>query len=237
MRLLTYNIHKGIGGRDRKYRLERVIEVIEHEKPDVICLQEVTHGLKRSRFHDQAKLLADHFGFPGVAFQMNVHWKVGGYGNLVLTRWPLRHRHHVSLRCQRKKPRGAQIVVVETPFGPFHLVNYHLGLAEQERHWQVGHLLAHRLFCEGLDLPTVIAGDTNDWRNRLAAGCFDGAKMRQISTPPSRFRTFPAWLPLGSLDKVFCCERVNVQAAHVVRTQLARRASDHLPLVMDFEIA
>ena len=33
MRLLSYNIHKGIGGRDRRYRLERIIQVIEDEQP------------------------------------------------------------------------------------------------------------------------------------------------------------------------------------------------------------
>jgi endonuclease/exonuclease/phosphatase family metal-dependent hydrolase len=236
VRLLTYNIHKGVGGRDRLYRLARVIEVIEHEQPDLICLQEVTHGAKRSRFHDQAQLLADHFQFPGVAFQMNVHWKVGGYGNLLLARWPLRHRHHVSLRLQRKKPRGAQIAVVETPFGPIQLVNWHLGLAERERHWQAAHLLGHRFFAEGNGFPIIVAGDANDWRNTLAGGCIGNACLRNVASPPSRFRTFPAWLPLGSLDKVFCCERVRVTAAHVVRTKMARVASDHLPLVVDFEI-
>ncbi len=41
MRLLSYNIHKGIGGRDRRYRLERIVDVIESENPDFICLQEV----------------------------------------------------------------------------------------------------------------------------------------------------------------------------------------------------
>ena len=61
MRLLTYNIHKGIGGRDRRYDLSRIIEVIEEENPDLICLQEVDHGVRRSRFHDQPQLLAKHF--------------------------------------------------------------------------------------------------------------------------------------------------------------------------------
>lgn len=236
MRLLTYNIHKGVGGHDRRYRLDRIIDVIDRERPDLICLQEVTHGARRSRYHDQARLLADHFQFPGTAFQMNVHWKVGGYGNLLLSRWPFRHRHHVSLRRQQKKPRGAQIVVVDTPFGPIHMVNWHLGLAERERQWQVAHLLGHRHFAEGGGLPTIIAGDSNDWRNTLAGGPLAQLPLRQISTPPSKFRTFPAWLPMGSLDKVFCCERVRVSSAHVVRTQAARWASDHLPLTVDFEI-
>lgn len=236
VRLLSYNIHKGIGGRDRRYQFDRVIEVIDHEKPDLICLQEVTHGLKRSRYHDQARLLADHFQFADHTYQMNVHWKVGGYGNLLLSRWPLRHKHHVSLRCQKKKPRGAQIVLIDTPFGPLHLVNWHLGLAEKERHWQVNHLLTHRLFCESSEFPTLVVGDFNDWRNTLHKTAFATAGLKQVTSPPARFRSFPAWLPLGSLDKAFCCPRINVEHARVVRSRLAARASDHLPLVIDFNL-
>ena len=59
MRLLSYNIHKGIGGRDRRYRLERVIQVIQDEDPDLICLQEVDRHLSRSRHDDQPKKLAE----------------------------------------------------------------------------------------------------------------------------------------------------------------------------------
>ena len=55
MRLLSYNIHKGIGGRDRRYRLERIIGVIEEENPDLICLQEVDRNVRRSRFDDQPR--------------------------------------------------------------------------------------------------------------------------------------------------------------------------------------
>jgi endonuclease/exonuclease/phosphatase family metal-dependent hydrolase len=233
VRVLSYNIHKGVGGRDRRYRLERVIEVIEHEQADLVCLQEVTHGAKRVRYHDQAKLLADHFQFAAAAFQMNVHWKVGGYGNLLLSRWPLRHRHHISLRCRQKKPRGAQLAVIDTPFGPLHLVNWHLGLAENERHW---HLADHKLFCEAREIPTLIVGDFNDWRNTLAAARLTEMGLRHVTAPAGRFRSFPAWLPLGSLDKAFCCSKVHIEHARVVRTSLARVASDHLPLVVDFSI-
>ena len=52
MRILSYNIHKGIGGRDRRYRLERVLEVIAREEPDVVCLQEVDRHVRRSRFDE-----------------------------------------------------------------------------------------------------------------------------------------------------------------------------------------
>lgn len=130
MRLLSYNIHKGIGGRDRLYRLERIVRVIEHEQPDILCLQEVDHGAKRSRFDDQPALLAQHFGFAHKLFQLNHRLKVGGYGNLVLSRWQISKHHQFSIRLGRKKNRGAQVCVVNTPAGPLRLVNWHLGLAD-----------------------------------------------------------------------------------------------------------
>ena len=59
MRLLSYNIHKGIGGRDRRYRLERIIQVIEAENPDFICLQEVDRHVARTRHDDQPRKLSE----------------------------------------------------------------------------------------------------------------------------------------------------------------------------------
>lgn len=236
MRVLSYNIHKGIGGRDRRYRIERVIDVIEQQNPDLICLQEVDRSVRRSRFHDQPSMLAEYFNASEKLYQMNVHLKTGGYGNLILSRWPFRSRHQVSLRLNRKKPRGAQMAVVETPEGPLHLVNWHLGLAEKERQWQVRKLLQHALFREAQELPTLIIGDFNDWRNLLMHNVFGQHEFEQVTTPISRFRSFPAYMPVGSLDKAFVRGDIHIRHAHVVHSMVARRASDHLPLVIDFHL-
>jgi endonuclease/exonuclease/phosphatase family metal-dependent hydrolase len=236
VKLLSYNIHKGVGGRDRVYSLERICRVIEEERPDLICLQEVTRNARRTHYHDQPRLLAKHFNARAACFQLNVHYRNGGYGNLLLSRWPLHLRHHVSLRLGRRKPRGAQLVVVETPEGPLHLTNWHLGLAEKERHWQVKHLLHHPLFRASLHLPTLIVGDYNDWRNTLARGPFAEHAFEQVTGPPSRFRSFPAFLSVLALDKAFHNGGIVIRHAHVIRTRLARWASDHLPLVLDFRL-
>jgi endonuclease/exonuclease/phosphatase family metal-dependent hydrolase len=168
---------------------------------------------------------------------MNVHYQTGGYGNLLLSRWRFRSRHHVSLRHGARKPRGAQVVVVDTPEGPLHLTNWHLGLGEKERHWQVRHLLHHPLFREGGDLPTLIVGDYNDWRNTLARGPFAEHAFEHVTGPPSHFRSFPAFLSFLALDKAFHRGGIVIRKAHLIRTPLARRASDHLPLVIDFHLA
>ena len=236
MRLLTYNIHKGIGGRDRRYRLERIVAVIEAENPDLVCLQEVDRHVARSREDDQPKLLAELLPEATHLYQLNVHLKHGGYGNLLLSRWPLAAHHHVSLRLHNKKPRGAQIAAIDTPEGPMALVNWHLGLAERERHWQVRHLLGHHLFLESAGLPAMIAGDFNDWRDTLAAGPLAEHGFAQVTAPQSRFRSFPAWMAIGSLDKAFVRGPIAIHQARVVRTPLAKQASDHLPLVIDFHL-
>jgi endonuclease/exonuclease/phosphatase family metal-dependent hydrolase len=236
VRIISYNIHKGIGGRDRLYRIERVLEVIRALEPDVVCLQEVDHNVARSRYDDQPKLLAEKLDLSTAVYQLNVHLKTGGYGNLVLSRFNVLEKHHISLRLREKKPRGAQLVVLDTPQGPLHAVNWHLGLSERERAWQVGHLMGHDLFRQGMHLPTVIIGDYNDWRNQLKHAHLAVHGFEQVTHPASRFRSFPAFLPLGSLDKAFV-RGVNVERAYIAHSPMARQASDHLPLVVDFDIA
>ncbi|HEX6987051.1 MAG TPA: endonuclease/exonuclease/phosphatase family protein, partial [Planctomycetaceae bacterium] len=232
--------HKGIGGRDRRYRPERVLAAIAREEPDLICLQEVDTNVRRSRFHDQPRMFSDILGGKlGLAehvFQLNVPIGAGGYGNLILSRFPLDTHHSVCLRRGRRKPRGAQVVVVRTPDGPLRLVNWHLGLAEKERHWQVRKLLSDAAFRNGDELPSLIVGDFNDWRNTLAAGPFTEYGYTKLTWPPKEFRSFPAYMPLGALDKAFARGDLALDRARVVLNRLTRDASDHLPVVIDIDL-
>ena len=106
MRVLSYNIHKGIG-LDQRYALDRVWRVIEEQEPDLVCLQEVASNAWRTRHHDQPDMLAERFQPRGVCFQMNVRYRrSGGYGNLLLSRWPFCQERQVCLRMHSRKPRG-----------------------------------------------------------------------------------------------------------------------------------
>ncbi|MDG2390775.1 MAG: endonuclease/exonuclease/phosphatase family protein [Planctomycetaceae bacterium] len=236
MRVLSYNIHKGIGGRDRLYKLQRIIDVIEHEKPDIICLQEVDRNVSRSNHDDQPLLISDYFNFAHRMYRMNVHLQEGGYGNLMLSRWPFLTRHEVSLQKGERKARSAQIAVIDSPEGAVRLVNYHLGLAETERQWQVEHLLNHRLYREAKDTPTLIIGDTNDWRGTLKTKPFETSHFQEVTEPSTNYRSFPAYLPIGSLDKAFCCHCIEIHEARIVKNRISKDASDHLPLVIDFHL-
>ena len=108
-RVMTYNIHKGIGGVDRRYRPERVIEAIAHCKPDIVFLQEVDDGVPRSRNHKQVNLIGDALNFPHRAYQRNVALSEGHYGSAILSHFPLSNVHHLELTVplkKRLKPRS-----------------------------------------------------------------------------------------------------------------------------------
>ena len=48
LRVITYNIHKAIGV-DRRFRPQRIVDILRHYDADVVTLQEVDDGVPRSR--------------------------------------------------------------------------------------------------------------------------------------------------------------------------------------------
>jgi endonuclease/exonuclease/phosphatase family metal-dependent hydrolase len=237
-RLLSYNIHKGIGGVDRKHNLGRIVETLNHYSPDIAVLQEVDEGVPRSRLERQAEVLAKESGLLHFAYQRNVTLKVGHYGNAILSRYPLHDTHEVDLSMRLKKARGGLLASCQIPGRErshrVMLVNVHLGLSGIERRMQLRRLLkAECLAHVRRSTPLVIAGDYNDVWSSLG---WLVMRKEGFAAAGKRIRTFPAAMPLRALDRVFY--RGEIRALHTFagHTETARRASDHLPLVVDFEL-
>ncbi len=235
---MTYNIHKAIGGVDRRYRPQRVVETLVRYEPDIVLLQEVDHGVPRSRRHCQIDLLGDALGLPHRAFQPNVKLREGVYGNAILSRFPLSDVRNIDLTVPLKKRRRAQVAHA-TVRGEGHshrllIVNLHLGLAGFERTVQLRKLLhAKILLATHHDTPVVVAGDFNDMYGRLGKRLLEPAGFLSAT---KRTKTFPAILPLRPLDRVYFRGRVELLRAFAARSAVARQASDHLPLIADLRL-
>ena len=236
-RLLSYNIHKGIGGHDRRYDLDRIIETINFCQPDIALLQEVDAGVPRSRHHHQVELLAEGTGLSCFAFQRTVSLRVGHYGNAILSRFPLHDTTEIDLTFGLKKRRGALISRWRVPVGEHTktmvVANVHLGLSGIERTIQLRRLLKSRSLASLRNRsPLVIAGDYNDFWSSLGRRVMHGVGFQ---TAGPAIRTFPASLPLRPLDRVFYRGDLRAKDAFAGLTDVSRRASDHLPIVVDFE--
>jgi endonuclease/exonuclease/phosphatase family metal-dependent hydrolase len=243
-RLLTYNIHKAIGV-DGEFSPKRIVALLRHYDADIALLQEVDRGVPRSRHLDLASHLAGKLRYDYRAVGMNVVMKKGKYGNATLTRFPIGRQHNIDLTWSRRKHRGAQHTSIAIPKRggavTVDVFNVHLGLLARERYRQVTRLLASRDVAH-LDesRACIIAGDMNDWRGVLKRRCFVPAGFVCVTNrrPGSRWsiKTYPSYAPTGGLDKIFFRGGVRLLHVHRSRLALARVASDHLPVIAEFEV-
>jgi endonuclease/exonuclease/phosphatase family metal-dependent hydrolase len=238
LRVVTWNIHKGIGGVDRRYRLDRVVDLLASLAPDIAMLQEVSEDMPRSHFHDQPAALAEALAMPHLAFGPEHRFRMGGYGNLILSRWPLTEASRVDLTIGTRKKRGAMTARahVQTPHHTrsLVLVNMHLGLTGSERGLQLERFLSSHPFAHlQRRTPIVLAGDLNDVWGSLGARYLLPAGFGRAG---SQLNTFPAALPMRPLDGVFVRGDLRARHTSVPRSKLAKQASDHLPLVVDLDL-
>ena len=242
LRVLTYNIHRAIGV-DRRFRLDRIAEIVAHHDPDVAILQEVDDGAPRSGHINLAAELALLLGYPHLAVGHNVRLRQGRYGNATLSRHPIVRERNIDLTIGGRKRRGclhATIRVLPAHGAPrdVEVFNLHLGLSARERDLQVA-ALAHAREFSTLDpqRPCVLAGDFNDWRNLLRAAFVSVLGMRCATerAPDGRrcLRTYPSFSPTGGLDRVYVRGPLRVLAARTCRLRASRVASDHLPVIVD----
>ncbi len=242
LRLLTYNIHKCIGGVDRKYDPQRIATVINNLHADVLLLQEVDHDVPRSNRDRQVDVLGDLVGMRYRSFFPNVDVRGGGcYGNAILSRYPIVETSNIDLSIRFKKKRSVLHGVIrvrqdhdgEEIDRTVHVFNMHLGLARYERKLQLAKFLDAQPFQHMQhETPVLVGGDLNDVYGGLG-DLLRPAGFRGIEKRPF---TFPAWGPVRALDGVFVRGGVDFIKLSRCDSDVARRASDHRPLVADVRL-
>jgi endonuclease/exonuclease/phosphatase family metal-dependent hydrolase len=229
LRLVTYNVHGGIG-KDGRYTPERTANVIAETGADIIALQEVVDDERGNLF---ATLTTQFHGFSLEGITIDGPQR--RYGNLLLSRWPIIESAVVDLAHPKREPRNAIRALIETPSGPFQVIATHFGLSQHERLRQVA-LITQIAHAHGA-VPLAIAGDFNDWNpwSRVGRMIRNHRGLGLHSVP--RLRTFPARFPLLALDRVLLRPPSCLIRTSVHRSDLSRIASDHLPLIAEVSLA
>ena len=224
VRLLTWNIH-GALGRNPRFDLGRVVELIDRWDPQIVALQEVDS--RRDKEINAFEFLQRELGAHGIGAK-SIVTDDGDYGQMLISRWPMMDTVIHDLSFPEREPRRAIATRIETPHGPLRVVATHLGLSIHERRGQAEKLLG----ITGREpIPTVIMGDFNDW---FWIGSVRKALSRELPGR-TRFRTFPSIFPLLRLDRIYCRPHDAFIACHTDRG--ARAISDHLPVIADVSVS
>jgi endonuclease/exonuclease/phosphatase family metal-dependent hydrolase len=225
LRAATYNLHSCIGG-DRRYDPERSLKVLQEIDADVLALQEVGGYLHNGV--EQIHFLEERLGMHAVAGP-NITRRGTQFGNAILVRGKVRESRRVDLNILPFEPRGAIDAVADTAAGPLRIIATHLGLFPRERRQQIDRLAA---VLQRHHWPlTVFLGDFNIFGPERSV-------LRRIGAPKRlpRLYSFPARLPLMSLDRIWTLPNACVVKLEVHRTSLSRIASDHLPVVAEIAV-
>lgn len=227
IKVASYNIHKAVGT-DRRYRPERILDVLSEIGADIIALQEADKRFGNKLSVLPAKLLDLQGEYVPVAYNIR-RGGIGWHGNAILIR-----RTAVVLDCEPLhlptiEPRGAVLADISIAGTAMRVVGMHLDLSGLRRRHQARSIMAQ--VHQRPALPTVLMGDLNEWR--VSGGC-----ILDLSTHfkfAATGASFHALRPLASLDRIMVSRDVNVAAAGVFNTPLSRQASDHLPVWAQLE--
>ena len=238
-RLITYNVHRCVGV-DRRLDVDRIAAVIAEHEPDIVCLQELDVGRARTGHVDQARAIADRLS---MSFRFHPAMTVEAelYGDAILTHHPEALVRTGALPTVAGvpglEPRGALWSRIEIDGVSLNVINTHLGLMPREQRLQAAALIGRDWVgsCTG---ATILTGDFNPTSltrpyqilNRRLSDA-----QRLLDLRPS-VKTFPSAFPAIRIDHLFVSPQVRPIQVFAPFSPLARMASDHLPLVFDFEL-
>lgn len=238
LRVATYNIHKGVRGIGPKKRAEyeNLAQAIEKFDADLIFLQEVRKLYNRTDIAQNLRLpgpQADFLAPQGYisSYMTNAYTREGQHGNALLSRWPVLDMAREDISNNRFEQRGLLHVKVRIAKHILHCIVVHLSLMQTSRDWQLQKLVSLIQRDIPHHQPILIAGDFNDWNDKLLA------PMKRAGfntfTPPQN-PTFPSFAPMLKLDRMYVRGLTPINS-YVPKGKQWARISDHLPLIGEFK--
>lgn len=245
LRVLTYNIHKGLHHLRSDLILESIRDTLRQSHADVLFLQEVVgeHREYEKHFNNwplvpQFEYLADEV-WSHYAYGKNAVTSLSHHGNAILSKFPIQSFENIDISTNRRERRGilhAKILLPECD-KTIDLMNLHLNLLHSGRYLQLERLVDRVKKNVPQDQPLIIGGDFNDWPNKLSKPISHSLGMEEVflHSEGGCARTFPSFMPVLKLDRIYF-RNLRVKSAMRFSGRPWSQLSDHLAIAADFEI-
>ncbi len=243
LRILSYNIHKGFTIGNTEFVLREIRNALRAMNADILFLQEVQGDHKDSEWCPddwktaiQFEYLADTI-WPHFSYGKNAVYPDGHHGNAILSKFPIIDFSNLTISTNRLEQRGllrTTILIPETG-QQILLANTHLDLTQNGRNKQARMIIDNLL--PDKDLPFILVGDFNDWNKKISPMIEKelGAK-EAFKTLHGKFPlTFPSFMPMLSLDRIFL-HKLSATKAIPLKDAHWRKLSDHIPLYLEIDL-
>jgi len=222
VRVASYNIRKAVG-LDWRRDPERIVDVLAEIDADVVVLQEADKRIGGRQGVLPLEQVERDLGM--ILCETSVRpLSHGWHGNAIFAKRALSDYTTDRIDVPSIEPRGAVAAHFHKP--NVEVLGVHLGLTAGTRQLQMATL---NDVLKTRKHPVLIAGDFNEWNRKLLQ--FPNAAS--IVFPGLSFH---AARPVSALDLFVMTKGLRAISSRVHFSELARRASDHLPIVIDLEI-
>jgi len=229
LRVASYNIRKALGT-DRRRSPLRILQVLKEIDADIVALQEADRRFGARLAALPVSLIAEHTAYEVVDLAAR-DGSIGWHGNALLVRRGVTVETSARLPLPTLEPRGAVLADLRIDGHLLRVVGMHLDLSGITRRRQ-GHAITNALNTRE-PCATIVMGDTNEWRPH--AGCLiDFAHKFRIAPTGASYHSRR---PVGRLDRIMVDHETLIIACGVHTSALAVKASDHLPIWADVELA
>ena len=222
---------------DRRVRPGRIVDVLGEIDADVVALQEVLSIEGGKREADQVRFIAEELRY-NCAFGQTRPLAGGRYGNVILSRFPIRVQRNYDISTLGREPRGCLRTDIQVDGATLHVFNVHLGTSFYEHRAQARRLFNGRIVNnDELTGPRIVLGDFNEWlRGGVSRVLQSHLKWADTHKHLGRSRTYPGVLPLFLLDHIYFDNAFTLERLHLHKRRKTLIASDHLPLVADLRL-
>jgi len=204
------------------------MKFIQEQDPDILGLIEVDTGSYRTNFTNQVELIAAHLKQH---HQSSVKYKHG-----ILTKaFPILRKQANAVLTKKKLPAGnfhyfpagVKRLIIEVDIDGMRFFLVHLAIQKSVRKVQLAHLAK---LAKGRT-PVIIAGDFNTFSGSQEIRGFQ-EELGLFNPNEQGHPTYPSWKPEKQIDFILCSKHVRVHRFEIPKVKY----SDHLPIVMDFNV-
>jgi endonuclease/exonuclease/phosphatase family metal-dependent hydrolase len=238
--VMSMNVHKGLSPLHRHSTIYQLRQNMRNHHPDLLFLQELQqeHRGRVRRFGQWPLMELTHFLSEDFwhhwHYGKNVEYPDGHHGNAILSKHPLQKGQNYDISAYRFERRGLlhSVTQLEGIQKPIHCFCVHLALFERGRERQLEEIIRYieELAQEG---PTIVAGDFNDWRNRVSepmrAAGFNEVFETLTGAPA---KTFPSIKPILAMDRIYV-RGLKIHSAQILHEWMG--LSDHLGISAELE--
>ncbi len=244
MKFVLYNIRYGTGGKmitksflpyvtgymsNTKEHIKRIGDYLKSENPDVVGLIEVDLGSVRHSYLNQVEVLSEelnHYHIHEVKYNEDSNFNkfpvLRKQGNALIykDKYEGVKFHHFNV--------GTKTLIIELELDNVVIFLVHLALGRKTRFKQINQL--YKLI-KSQEKEVIIGGDFNlMWGEEEIELFLEASGL--VNPNKEKLASFPSWNPKKHLDFILHSKGIRVNEFKIPIISL----SDHLPLILDFDI-